>query len=295
MLVRAHLTPALGSRQLQKLSPADLNSFYAQLLTSGRCHGKGGLSPRTVRLIHVVLHRALRDAVRQGTASRNVASLSDPPRAVRHEMTCWDAGQLRTFLAATEGHRLSSCFLLLALKGLRRGEALGLRWADLDLDQGRLAIRQALIMVDRRVVVSEPKTSRSRRQLAIEPVIVAALRARRVRQAQDRLAFGPGYVDSDLVFTEPSGSWVHPQHLSEEFERLVKAAELPRIRLHDLRHTFATLALGQGAGLWQVADLLGHSSTAVTDAVYRHAIPAATQQAGALVAELLYGAEGGSR
>jgi integrase len=210
MNVEKHLVPGVGSVELQRLSPAHLNAFYRDLLTRGRRNTPGGLAPKTVRYIHSILHRALRDAVRWGFVVRNVADAADPPKPKTPEMQVWSPEQLRAFLDHVQADRLYAAWLLAVTTGMRRGEILGLRWSDLDLEAGRVAVRRPRIVVDYRVQVSEPKTAKGRRSLALDPATVAALRAHRAHQAEEKLAVGLRYQNSDLVFTRPDGTAFTP-------------------------------------------------------------------------------------
>jgi integrase len=281
-----------GAIELQRLSPAQLNAFYRELLTKGRRNAAGGLAPKTVYYIHSILHRALRDAVRWGYVVRNVADVADPPKAKTPEMRVWSPAQLRAFLDHVRGDRLYAAWLLAATTGMRRGEILGLRWSDLDLDAGRVAVRRPRILVDYQVVVSEPKTAKGRRSLALDPVAVAALRAHRARQAEEKLAVGGRYRDSELVFTRPDGTAVHPERFSDWFRQRVRAAELPMIRLHDVRHSYATAALAAGVPAKVVSERLGHANIAITMDTYSHVLPGLDEQAAGQVARLILG--GGS-
>jgi integrase len=187
MIVRQHIAPAIGKTLMQRLTADRLNAFYADLIESGRRDG-AGLSPKTVRNIHVVVRKALGDALRWGRVSRNVAELADPPelRASRRtEMKFWTAEQLRTFLEGVAADDdLSVCWITEANTGLRRGELLGLRWLDSDLDAGRLSIRQTIISVDYRIEFSDPKTDRGKRVVALDAGTVAVLRAHRKEQTR---------------------------------------------------------------------------------------------------------------
>jgi integrase len=287
MNVEKHLVPGLGAIELQRLSPAQLNAFYRELLTEGRRNAADGLAPKTVYYIHSILHRALRDAVRWGYVVRNVADAADPPKAKTPEMRVWSPAQLRTFLDHVRGDRLYAAWLLAATTGMRRGEILGLRWNDLDLDAGRVAVRRPRILVDYQVQVSEPKTAKGRRSLALDPVTVAALRAHRARQAEEKLAVGGRYRDSELVFTRPDGIAVHPERFSVWFRQHVRAAGLPRIRLHDVRHSYATAALAAGVPAKVVSERLGHANIAITMDTYSHVLPGLDEQAAGQVARLI--------
>jgi len=192
MFVTKHLTPRLGSIPLQQFSATHLNACYADMLASGRRNGKGGLLPRTVRYAHSVIRKALANAVRWNRLVRNVADSADPPRkaATRTAPKTWTAAELRHFLDHVAEDRLAAAWRLAASTGMRRGEVLGLAWTALDLDAGRLAVRQTLGVVDYQPRLAQPKTERSRRQVALDPETVAALREHRRRQLEERLAAG---------------------------------------------------------------------------------------------------------
>ncbi len=287
--VRAHLVPSLGAIQLRALTPARLNAFYAELLTAGRRDGKGGLSRRTVRILHVILHRALRDAVRWGLLERNVANLSDPPVAKSPEAAVWSPEQVRAFLAEHKGDRLSALWRLVAATGMRRGEILGLRWRDLDLDAGQLRIAQTLVVVNYEPTFSEPKTDAGRRTISIDPATVVALRSHRARQATERLAWGTGWKggELDLVFTREDGSAVHPERLSKWFDQRVAASGLPRISFHGLRHSYVTMLLRAGQPVRAVSARVGHANATVTNTIYSHVLPGDDQAAAAAGAALI--------
>jgi len=289
--LRLHVAPTLGTVPLRKVDAGQLNALYAALLVTGRrSHPGGGLSPRTVRYVHTILHRAFRDAVRWGRLTRNPADAADPPRAgasTRPVMTTWTGDQVQAFLAHMRGHRLSAAFLLLATTGMRRGEALGLRWTDLDLDAGRLSIVQTVIAVNHVTRVSSPKTERGRRTVALDPGTVAALREHRRRQVAERLLMGAGFTDHGLVFCRPDGGPLHPERFSRMFDREIAKTSLPRIRLHDLRHTWASVALAAGVHPKVVQERLGHASIGITMDTYSHVTEGLHGDAAALVAGLL--------
>jgi integrase len=287
-LVEQHVRPGIGSVPLQKLSGAHLNALYGDMLAKGRKDGKGGLSPRTVRYAHAIIHRALRDAVRWNRLPRNVADSADPPKATKPPIRRWDAEQLRGFLTRMSEDRLSAAFLLIATTGMRRGEAFGLRWQDVDLEAGQLSVRQTLIAPGYKVQFSKPKTAKGNRSIALDPATVTALKAHRKAQIAERLAFGADYADSGgLVFTEADGSPVNPVRFSKQFERAVKAAGLPRIPLHGLRHTWATVALSAGVHPKVVSERLGHSTISLTLDVYSDVLPGLQEEAAAKVASLV--------
>lgn len=294
MLTEAHILPALGGILVQRLTASHLNSFYADLLENGRRDGRGPLSARTVRYCHATVHKALADGVRMGLLVRNVAEQATPPRSgQRQEPRTWTAEELRAFLEFAKSDRLYAAYVLAATTGLRRGEVLGLPWRCVDLDAGRIAVTQAIIPVNGAVTYSTPKTARGRRSVALDPFTANALRAHRVRRLEERLMLGLGAPAEDsLVFSDLEGEPLHPEWFSAHFDRLVKAAGVPRIRLHDLRHTHATLALQAGVHPKVVSERLGHANVSITLDTYSHAIPALEEEAAAKVAALVFGAGG---
>jgi len=283
-----HVLPQLGHLQLRELSASQLNALYGELLENGRRDGSGGLSPRTVQLCHVTVHRVLKDAVRWGRLSRNVSDNADGPRVRRPEIRAWDASELRRFLGHVRDDRLSGLYTLAATAGMRRGE-LGLRWSDVDFDAGRVRVRQSLVVTNYRPHFSEPKTQRSRRSIALDGGTVAALKAHRARQLEERLAWGASWTDSGLCFTKEDGSHLHPEQVTNAFERHVRDAGLPRLSFHGLRHTFATIALGAGLHPKVVSDRLGHSNISITLDTYSHVIESVGEDAATKIGGLILG------
>ncbi|MFL6238991.1 MAG: tyrosine-type recombinase/integrase [Actinomycetes bacterium] len=289
--IRLHVLPTLGDVPLQRLEPSALNALYAQLLLDGRKDHRAGepLSAKAVRYVHDVLNRALQDAFRWNLVTRNVARLATPPKpraADRPELRTWTREDVAEFLSATKEHRLYAAFVVLATTGARRGEILGLRWSDVDLGAGRLHIRRSLICVTHEPQYSTTKTMRSRRAVAVDPATVAALRAHRVAQAAEKLAAGPEYDDSDLVFGDRYGHALHPERFTRTFQEQTERAGLPRIRLHDLRHTWATLALQAGVHPKVVSERLGHANISITIDTYSHVAPSMHAEAANTVAAL---------
>jgi integrase len=195
---------------------------------------------------------------------------------------------LRRFIREVRGDRLYAAWLAAATTGLRRGEVLGLMWTDVDFDKGRLSVRRARVSSGGVVVLSEPKTRRSRRVVALDQTTTAALREHRTRQLEERLAWGAAWVDTGFVFTREDGTPLHPESLSKMFQWRVRRAGLPRIRFHDLRHTHATLALQAGVHPKVVSERLGHSSIRITLDTYSHAIPAMQEEAAERIAALIF-------
>jgi integrase len=215
--VRWHIVPHLGALPLQSLSGTQINALYARLATCGRRGGTSGLSALTIRHVHAVLHRALKDAVRWGVLARSPIEAADPPRACgSRELKTWSAEQLEAFLTFTKDDRLHALWHVLALSGMRRGEACGLRWCDCDLEQGRIAVCRALVPVARTVLVSEPKTARGKRSIALDERTVEVLRAHAQDQAGEREQ-AEQWTENGLVFTRRDGRALPPNSVSRCF------------------------------------------------------------------------------
>jgi integrase len=290
--IELHVLPTLGAVQLSRLVPEDLDALYGRLLESGRRNKRGGgLSAGSVRYVHRVLRKALGDAHRKGTLMRNPAILADPPRetplADRKETHVWAPSELARFLNAIAEHRLAAAYHLAAATGMRRGEILGLRWSDVDLTARRISVRQALIAVAYKTRFSDVKTSAGRRTIDIGPNDVEVLHVWRRRQAEERLLVGPAWSDGDLVFTRPDGTPIHPERLSRTFDQLVAKHKLPTIRLHDLRHTHASLLLKDGVPIKVVSERLGHASATFTMNTYQWLLPGMQAQAAAAFERIL--------
>jgi integrase len=244
-----------------------------------------------VRHLHRFLHRVFDQAVGWDAAPRNPAKLAAPPRAVRHEFRALTAAQCRRLLAGVRGDRLEALYVVALATGMRQGELLALRWADVDLAAGRLAVRGTLQRDQGGGwAVREPKTHRSRRQVALAPVAVAALRAHRDRQDAERRTVGSRWEDNDLVFANRVGRPLSAQNLVQRhFHPLLARLSLPRVRFHDLRHTAATLLLAEGVHPKIVSELLGHKEVDVTLNLYSHVTPAMHQAAAEALGKLLDG------
>jgi len=290
MHVTKHIVPRIGGLPLHALSASNLNSFYADLLSDGRRQGEGGLSPSSVRRVHSTLHKALADAVRWGRIVRNPADLADPPKEATPEMSVWTPEQLRGFLDHVRNDRLYAAWLLAATTGMRRGEILGLRWSDVDLDECRVSISQIRTVARYQVVTQTPKTDKGTRTIALDPATTHALRAHRVAQLEEKVLLGPGYRnEAGLVFTNADGSAIHPERFSSWFKQLCGKSGLPTIRLHDVRHSYVTALLGNGVALKVVSQRIGHSSPMVTMTIYQHVLPADDEAAAVIGARAVLG------
>jgi integrase len=245
------------------------------------------LSPASVRRIYSTLRSALNSAVKRRMLAHNPALHVELPRTALYRPVVWDAQQVGIFLDAIQGHRLYALYGVVVLTGLRRGEALGLRWADVDLDEGVLHVRQQVVAVGTEVRIGPPKTKAGERTVALSEATVAMLREHQARQRRERLAWGEAWQDSGHVFTYEDGRMLRPDHVTHLFRRLTKEAGLPLIRLHNLRHTSASLALAAGVPMKVVSDRLGHSSESITSALYTVVVPAVAREAAERIANVV--------
>jgi integrase len=283
-MIRLHILPRIGQRRLDQLMPEHLEQMYAELLASGR-------SPATVLRVHRVLHRALKIAVQRERVARNVATLVDPPKQRRAETPMpLDVDECRKVLAAAEGRRNAARWTVALALGLRQSEALGLQWRDIDLEVGKLSVRRGLHRVDGKgLMFEEPKTPRSRRTVALPGPLTAALRMHRETQDLERMVAGTDWQDFDLVFAQPNGRPLDKHSDYEAWTRLLADAGVRHIRLHDGRHTAATLLLTAGVHPRVVMELLGHSQMRTTTDIYSHVMPALAQEAADRMGTTLWG------
>ena len=279
-LIELHVLPHLGRVPLRHLRAEHLDRLYAILLERGRSDGRGGLDTKTVHEVHIVLRRALRDAERRGSIVRNPAELAHAPKRrplTSSEFRAWNADQLGSFLALAQTSTHFTALWLAANTGMRRGEVLGLRWGDVDLESARLSVNRSLISVAYELHESRGKTRTARRTIDLDERTVGVLGS--IRKT--------GSEEDSYVFCHEDGSPIHPQVLSDAFKRLVSQSGLPRIRLHDLRHTHATLLLKAGVPIKVVSERLGHSTPGFTMATYQHVLPGMQAEAARTFAALL--------
>jgi integrase len=281
--VRNRVVPNVGRHRLDRLQPEHLETLYAQLAADG-------LAPASILQIHRIVSRALKVAMQRGKIRRNVATLVQSPSVHRDEVRPLTAEQARAVLTAAQGSRNAARWSVALALGLRQGEALGLAWDAVDLDVGTLAVRQAL---QRRagggLVLVPPKSRAGRRTIPMPGQIVEALRTHRVVQAAERLAASSMWTDSGLVFTGPTGKPVDPRADHREWQRVLRTAGVPAARLHDARHTAATLLLAQGVPARVVMELLGHSQITLTLGTYTHVVPELARDAAARMGDALWG------
>jgi integrase len=212
-----------------------------------------------------------------------------PKRTNGAELHTWTGSQVRAFLEATREDREHALWRILAITGMRRGEALGLKWSDVDLKQGRVSVQRSRVLAGGKVLEHPPKTDHGRRSIPLDPATVATLRVWRARQNAERLEWGAAWSDGGWVFTAGDGSPLHPGVITKRFGEAVAAADLPRIRLHDLRHTSATLALAAGEHPKLVQERLGHATISQTMDTYSHTTSALHEAAAERLAALVDG------
>jgi integrase len=295
-LTRLYIRPALGKKRLNRLSPADVRRFLAEFKDSCLCCLRGAdrerpegkrsccavgrccerrPAARTVQYIHAVLRSSLQQAIREELIARNVARIVETPTVTRKEVRPLDATEARLMLKTARAHRLYALWLLLVSTGLRRGEALALTWSDVDLTNGQLRVRRNVQRIRRELIFGSPKTTRSIRTVSLPKRCAQALAQHREQQERERKVAGkkwqpaPGQPDG-LIFTTPTGRVTDPRSLNRMLTILCRDAGVRRVRVHDLRHTCASLLLAQGVDARTIMETLGHSTITMTLDTYAH-------------------------
>jgi integrase len=285
-LCRKNVAPLMGHLTLTKLQPAHISQAYAKALASGRRNGQGGLSARTVGHMHRVLREALQQAIGWQLLARNPADACKPPKVEHKPMRTYDLAQTAELLAAMRGTRFFIPVVLAVLCGLRRGEIAALRWGQVDLDKGQLAVIQSAEQTRAGVRYKEPKSGRTR-TVALSAIVIEELRAHRIKQAQELLRLGLRATDATFVCAREDGQPLQPLTLTHDWERKLSKTALPRIRFHDLRHAHATHLLSSGVHPKVASERLGHSKIGITLDLYSHVLPGMQEDAVARVDDAL--------
>jgi integrase len=265
-IVNKHILPELGPMQLNKLTPAKLQRFYAK-------KSKEGLAASYIRSMHAILSKAFRTAVTWGLLEKNVVALVKPPRIETRDISIWTMEEAQEFLSFAEDRKFFIAYVLAIYTGMRRGEILGLRWRDCDLERGTVSIQQTVYKSNNEILIQEPKTKGSKRTITLPDYAISCLKKHRVRQNEYKLRLGSAYTDHDLVMANWNGTPVDPADINKDFAYAIKKAGLPRIRFHDLRHTHATILLRLGENPKVVSERLGHAEVGITLDTYSHVLP----------------------
>jgi integrase len=279
-IARVHIKPALGRLKLKSLTTTHVRGLYREKLDAG-------LAPRTVQYIHTTLHKALKDAVADGLIPRNVAKGIKAPRPRKQEINALAADQAHGFLSAARGDRFEALYVVALHCGLREGELLGLRWEDVDLAAGTLSVRRTLSQARIGHMFEAPKNGNGR-NVRLTSGAVEALKRHRAGQNGEQIRMGSLWQDHGLVFPSQQGTTMNASNLTaRSFKSLLKRAGLPDIRLHDLRHTCATLLLSEGVHPKFVQELLGHANISITLDTYSHVLPSMGDQTVAAMERVL--------
>jgi integrase len=263
--VTQHIVPAIGAVPVQKLTAAHLQQFYAEKLAAGS-------GPRTVQLCHLRLRQALAMAEKLGLVTRNAADAVMPPRVLQREMTIWTPDEAQRFLRAALQSSYGPIWLVLLATGMRRGEVLGLRWQDVDLEHQRLHVRQCVVSLGGATAIQPPKSRAARRVIPVDASLIDALREHRIQQDERKVHLAKLWQDHDLVFASDVGTPINPRNLDRDFHKWVERAGVPRIRIHDIRHTVVTMAIASGSPIKAASIYFGHAKTSTTMDIYTHGL-----------------------
>ena len=266
-----HILPAFGHMRLQQLSSRQIEELYAHKL-------KDGYAAETIRGFHRLLHRVFKDAVKWKLMSYNICDDVNPPKPTKYQAQVLSPEQAKKLLEVAKGSRLEALLTLALLTGMRRGELLALRWADINFEEAHLLVNHTVNRIGKRfaeqgIVENDPKTETSRRKILLPPFAIEVLRQHREQQAVMRVRAGTAWQERDLVFSNSWGGFMEGSHTTARFKQLLKKAGLPSIRFHDLRHTIASILADMGVQPKQVQELLGHSNIAITMNRYSHLFP----------------------
>jgi integrase len=272
-LLTKHIIPDLGYIVLQKLSVRHIQSFYAKKV-------KEGLSAQTVHILHAILHKALHDAMLSNIVARNVSDNVSLPRIEKHETQTLTVQQAQMLFESVQGHPLEALFIMALTTGMRQGELIGLRWRDISFEHSSINIHRTVTYAAKRgFIISEPKTTASRRKIAISSFLIEVLKQHQAKQKEARTKARGHWKENDLVFCNGHGEFLHPASLVWTFRNLLTKAGLERIRFHDLRHSAATILLTMGVHPKVVQELLGHSTIRLTMDTYSHVLPSIQAEA----------------
>lgn len=272
LTVDKHIVPELGGFKLAELSPVHVQRLLALKSASK-------LSGRSVQYIQSVLSRALNRAIKWSLIRRNVAALVPSPKVETSQRTFLSTEDAKKLIQAVQGDRLETLYTVALSIGLRRGEILGLRWHNINLEAGTLTVQNQLQRVDKALNLSEPKTRNACRTLSLPTFATDALKAHRLRQAEERIKAKDKWKETGFVFTTRYGGPLEPRNVTRHMQALLVKAKIPSVRFHDLRHTCASLLLAQNVHPRVVMEILGHSKIALTMNTYSHVMPSIQEEA----------------
>lgn len=280
-IIRVHIIPALGELPISKITGLHIESFLFKLLADG-------FAPETVRRIHSVINTSLNAAERLELVTRNVAAKVEKPKVIRKDLLVWEPDYVADFLEKIKGRsRFSIAIFLAVMTGMRQGEILGLRWSDVDLENGTIQIQQTL-RHDGKKLMSGAKTAGSIRSIAISQSTIEELKEHRKMILSERVRLGEDYQNNDLVVCSEKGTPAFSTGIMKVWNKLLEETNAPRITFHDLRHTHASLLLKQGVHIKVVSERLGHSSVTITLDRYSHLLPNMQQEAAEGLDNLLF-------
>jgi integrase len=272
-MISVHIAPAIGKILLTEIKPSVIQKYYSDKLATGRADGNGGLNPCTIKHHHTALHGAFQLAVKQGLIIRNPCDAVTPPHFQKTEMNILDESGIYTVLEAAKETEYYALFYLALYTGMRRSELLGLKWSDIDLIGCELSVNRSLHHLrSGETVFRQPKTARSRRRIALSPSTALVLKQHKENQIAERLLTGKPLSDDEMVFCHPDGMPLLPESVTHAWIKLTRRLGM-NIRLHDARHTHASLMLKEGVHPAIVQQRLGHASITTTIDTYSHILP----------------------
>ncbi len=290
-LIRVHINPVIGRILLKDLRPEHIQALYNEKSAKGQIDGSGGLSASSVRHIHITLHQALRQAVRNNLIPRNPTEATELPKMKRPKIKVFTVEQQLNFLSALDGERLRAAFILALGTGVREGELMALPWQNVNLQTGAIRIEQTVQRIrvfddnsptKTKLIFSPPKTESGKRSIPLPASVLAELKAHKKRQLGEKLAAGEIWIDTGLVFTNEIGGVIEPRNFLRKFYQLLEKANLEHINFHAAtRHTFATRLLEANEHPKVVQEMMGHSDISLTLNTYSHVLPEIKQAAAA--------------
>lgn len=279
-LIQNNIVPHIGNYRLDRINTGDIQAYYNKLLTSGRVDKTGGLSAQTILHIHRLLHRAFKQAIQWGYITRNPVDGAVLPKIERKQLNILSFEESLQLLECSRSSQYFFAPVLLCIAtGMRRGEILALKWANINLELGIINVMESLEDTSKGIRFKETKTTGSTRAIQIPDFAIDELKWWKVQQAKHKLALGDMYNDIGLVCTKQNGSPIKPDTFSTTFKNLVRRAGVSDISFHDLRHSYATMLIMSGVPVKVVSEMMGHTNVVITQDTYTHVLPTMQKQA----------------